>query len=291
MSAFHWAAALRVGGRDKPAVNKRSTRSSPPSPTHAGLVSAARASGAREQQQLAGCPHLRPAAAREPAADKPVGALRRLRPRQRHAPSFNSHSARQGYSTAAHEHLRSLRPGTACGQAPFAPLDVTIPAWALPHRPAHCTPDLVLITGWDPSMPPPSPSRSVSFTIVDVAYGRGDTSTNRIKRKQNIYPNLVLLLQQQGWTAHGTSFGTSVYDPLPGPPAGAAPGGTTAAPTHFSSWSALLAGSNEHHQRHWRHLSRHHRQSLHQHEERPYAPRRHRRSKHISLKAAQLTRH
>ncbi len=22
------------------------------------------------------------------------------------------------------------------------PLDVTIPAWALPHRPAHCTPDL-----------------------------------------------------------------------------------------------------------------------------------------------------
>jgi hypothetical protein len=124
------------------------------------------------------------------------------------------------------------------------PLDVTIPTWALPFRPAHCTPDLVLITGWDPSMPPPSPSRSVSFTIVDVAYGRGDTSTNLFKRKQNIYPNLVLLLRQQGWTAHGTSFGTSVFDPLPGPPTNAPPS-TAAAPAHFCSWSALLAGSND----------------------------------------------
>ena len=62
-------------------------------------------------------------------------------------------------------------------------------------------------------MPIPAPTQDVCFTIVDVAYGRDDTSTTRIQRKQDTYPSLVSLLRHQGWSAHGAEYGTSSFAP------------------------------------------------------------------------------
>ena len=61
----------------------------------------------------------------------------------------------------------------------------TIPQWALPS----CTecPDVVLLLGWDETMPIPSDNSLVEFVIADLTYCRGDCSLAAISRKQNKY--------------------------------------------------------------------------------------------------------
>jgi hypothetical protein len=92
-----------------------------------------------------------------------------------------------------------------------APLECTIPKWALPNNAE--TPDLVIIDGWTPSDPVPSRAdfKNISFTIIDVAYGRGDTSTTRITTKQRKYAPLVGNLRAAGFTVHGAQLGSSLF--------------------------------------------------------------------------------
>jgi hypothetical protein len=91
------------------------------------------------------------------------------------------------------------------------PLTPTIPAWALPGN--VLTPDLVIIDGWAPGDPDPTPAdfKNISFTIIDVAYGRGDTSTARITKKQRYYAQLVADLRAAGFTVHGTALGSGLF--------------------------------------------------------------------------------
>jgi hypothetical protein len=92
-----------------------------------------------------------------------------------------------------------------------APLECTIPKWALPNN--RLTPDLVIIDGWAPGQPRPTRAdfKNISFTIIDIAYGRGDTSTARITRKQRKYAPLVVALRAAGFTVHGTQLGSSLF--------------------------------------------------------------------------------
>ncbi len=47
--------------------------------------------------------------------------------------------------------------------------------------------------------------------VGDIAYGRGDTSTARITRKQRKYAPLVVALRAAGFTVHGTQLGSSLF--------------------------------------------------------------------------------
>ena len=117
-----------------------------------------------------------------------------------------------------------------------APVLCTIPKWALPRN--KLSPDIVLIKGWAIGDPIPRTRAqfcTIEFSILDVTYGRGDTSTERIKRKQIKYQRLILQLRARGFIAHGTQFGTSLYPvppPEPEPSAAATP--SPAAPSTTS---------------------------------------------------------
>ena len=94
-------------------------------------------------------------------------------------------------------------------------LGATIPAWLYGGEYSG-KPDLVLIEGWDESMPiPTEPTADIRVTIIDLTYGQGDTSTARIIRKQtkSPYADLVPHLRKRGWSIVGFSSGTSVFDP------------------------------------------------------------------------------
>ena len=94
-------------------------------------------------------------------------------------------------------------------------LGATIPAWLYGGEYSG-KPDLVLIEGWDESMPVPTePTADIRVTIIDLTYGQGDTSTARITRKQtkSPYADLVPHLRKRGWSVVGFSSGTSVPDP------------------------------------------------------------------------------
>ena len=102
-----------------------------------------------------------------------------------------THAIVEAINKAHHERPFSLRVSAGRRfQESNDTLTCTIPHWALPD--CRLTPDLVLILGWDDSMPPPtSPSADVEFVIADVTYGQGDTATARAQRKQDKYAQLV----------------------------------------------------------------------------------------------------
>jgi hypothetical protein len=80
----------------------------------------------------------------------------------------------------------------------------TIPPWALPN----CTdmPDIVLVLGWDDSMPVPKTRKErekVTFVVVDVTYTVGYGAVTAIQRKQEKYKELVTQLRDQGFQVTG----------------------------------------------------------------------------------------
>ena len=77
----------------------------------------------------------------------------------------------------------------------------TIPQWALPG----CTecPDVVLLLGWDETMPIPSDNSLVEFVIADLTYCRGDCSLAAISRKQNKYDGIADRLRARGFRVRG----------------------------------------------------------------------------------------